>query len=126
MTREEKREQIEKSRPKKTLGTSPKQPDTNTHTISPRSNQTSKISISQANSNDVIIQPLLIPQPNQTSGNTLRSVTSGMTTHEIYEVHPLSAVDMTHLSPSLLLKLLGEPNKLLTSDSERDAYSARI
>ena len=66
---------------------------------------------------------------NQMSGSSLKTqktLTSGMTTKEMYKANPLTAVDMSHLSPSLLLKLLGEPNELLTNDLERRAYTQRI
>ena len=56
----------------------------------------------------------------------MRTINSGMTTQEIYKTNPLTAVDMAHLSPSLLLKLLGEPNDVLSNDVEKKAYTERV
>jgi len=38
----------------------------------------------------------------------------------------LTALDLTRLSPSLLLKLLSEPNKILKTERHRKDYVKRI
>jgi transaldolase len=43
-----------------------------------------------------------------------------MTHQQLYEMNPLTAIDLNTLPPSLLTKLLSSPNTILTSQSERD------
>jgi hypothetical protein len=74
----------------------------------------------------LITKALKTSLKNQVSGSSMRTITSGMTIQEIYKTNPLTAVDMAHLSPSLLLKLLGEPNIVLSNNQERKAYTQRI
>jgi len=45
---------------------------------------------------------------------------------QLYEQNPLTAVDVSHLAPSLHLKLMAEPNQLLRTDAERAAHQERL
>lgn len=70
-------------------------------------------SIDASRSNEgvsIISKAILCHVENHMSKSSHKTLTSGMTTKEMYMANPLTAIDMAHLSPSLLLKLLGEPN----------------
>jgi hypothetical protein len=97
----------------------------NSHVTSNSSIDKSK-SVEGSGGISIINQAIKAHVSNQLSGSSLKTLTSGMTWKEMYMTNPLTAVDMAHLSPSLLLKLLGEPNEILANLSERNAYSHRI